>query len=105
MGDTDSDTVNIDQFILDEWDLFCQNKETIVLSVSQMHWNFPFMSKIAMFNIVKFKGKSGPKGKDNVLRPEWLSMFPILQTVRIKTGLSGDRGGDEYRFKLESLLE
>ena len=37
--------------------------------------------------------------KENVLIPEWISMFPSLRTVKIRTYR------DEYKFRLEELLK
>ena len=37
------------------------------------------------------------KDQDNVLKPEWLSMFPSLRTVDIDMM--------DYKFRLEALLE
>ena len=38
-------------------------------------------------------------GKDNVLRPEWISMFPSVHTVHI------DTFSYRFKFRLEALLE
>ena len=52
-----------------------------------------------MFN-VKYNGYGTAKDQDNVLKPEWLSMFPSLRTVDINMCGHGD-----YKFRLEALLE
>ena len=39
------------------------------------------------------------KGIDNVLKRDWISLFPSVHTVRIRTN------GNLYKFRLEALLE
>ena len=61
---------------------------------------FQTLSKVVLFKVVQYRNnKDIPNGKDNVLKPEWLSMFPSLQTVTINTF------GSSYKFGLRTFLE
>merc|ERR1712062_651586 len=51
-----------------------------------------------MYSVVFNEGKEA-NGKDNILKPQWLWIFPSLHTVFI------DTFGDFYKFRWESLLE
>ena len=59
--------------------------------------DFKLMSKLVMFNVEYCIGDSA-KGKDNVLKAEWLSVFPSLRTVTIFNV-------DGYKFDLEALVD
>ena len=55
-----------------------------------------------MFNVVNNgydDTASDIYGNDNVMKGEWISMFPALKAVEIKTL------GDVYKFRFEALLE
>ena len=45
------------------------------------------------------------RAKDNVLRSEWLSMFPLLQSVEITTFGAPSWKQKHYKFRLEDMLE
>merc|ERR1719474_922250 len=57
------------------------------------------MSNLIIFNMVRYSEHEKVNGKDNVIRPEILTMFPSLNTVTIRT-FRGD-----HKFRLEALLE
>merc|ERR1712183_540835 len=52
-----------------------------------------------MYDVVKYRWNE-PAGKNNVLKPEWLSIFPSVHTVTIWT-----TAYFHYNFSLEALLE
>lgn len=53
------------------------------------------MSELVVYDVVKNEGRDiGPT--DNMLKPDWLRLFPSLQTVHIRTGTA-------YQFRFESL--
>ncbi len=57
------------------------------------------LSKLIMFNVQWNEYDDTANGKDNVVRPEWISMFPSVHTLNVKTE------GKWYKFRLEALLE
>ncbi len=89
---------DFDSYLKNEWKLFIQNRTEIKLHLHQLKIHFQSLSKLVMFNVVDNEKKTA-NGKDNVLRPEWISMFPSLHSVTIRTGY------DDYKFRLEALLE
>jgi len=94
----DAASSELDSYLKNEWNLFLQKREEIKLNIWRMKKHLQSISKLIMFNVV-FHGYSGTaKDQDNVLKPEWLSMFPSLRTVDIVMGQS-------YKFRLEALLE
>ena len=52
-----------------------------------------------MYKVVSFlnRGDQSPKGMENVLKPEWISLFPSVHTVSIRAVY--------YECRLEALLE
>ena len=87
-----------DDYLEKEWDLFVQNRRHIILDLFRLDEYFQSLSQLIMFSVEE-NGSSTVKGKDNVIRPEWISMFPSLETVTIITA------GDWYMFRLEALLD
>ena len=61
----------------------------IRLDLEQMDEHFGAIADLVMLGV--------GRGNANVLRPEWLSIFPALQTVKIWTG------GKQYRIRLKAL--
>merc|ERR1712156_1266741 len=97
----DAASSELDSYLKNEWNLFLQKREEIKLSLFHIGRNLQSLSKLIMFNVVDNYGETA-KDQDNVLKPEWLSMFPSLRTVDINTTY----GPFEcYKFRLEALLE
>ncbi len=88
---------DFDSYLKNEWKLFIQNRTEITLKLYYLKHEFQSLSKLVMFNVMYNSNKTA-NGKDNVLRPEWISMFPSLHSVTIRTG-------GVYKFRLEALLE
>ena len=88
----------IDEYIKKEWTLYLQNKKTIDLNLLYMNAHYKSMSKLVMFNVKKITD-GVVEGNDNMLRTEWISMFPNVWNVAIYTSK------DSYKFRLESLLQ
>ena len=82
-----------DSYVIDEWDLFLVNKEEIRLDTYSLGNYFKSMSRLFMYNVRIYNG-----GNDNLVKPEWLWMFPALERVRI-TAMN------TRRFGLQALLE
>ena len=94
----DAASSELDSYLKNEWNLFLQKREVIKLNIHEMNKHLQSLSKLIMFNVVK-QGRNGTaKDQHNVLKPEWLSMFPSLRTVDIYMG-------GVYKFRLEALLE
>jgi len=51
------------------------------------------MSKLVLFEVVEYQWNE----TQNVLRPEWVAIFPSLKCIKIKTN------GNQFRFRLDSL--
>ena len=96
MNDGISEVSEFDPYLVNEWDLFCQSKEELRLEFYDLNYVFKMMSKLILYNVTV---TCRPKGTDNVLKAEWISLFPSVHTVRISTNGSG------YKFRLEALLE
>ena len=88
-----------DLYVKNEWILFLQKRETIQLDLEYMNQDLKILSKLIMFNVVDNKWDETAKDQDNVLKPEWLSMFPTLRSVDIRMPHGS------YKFRLEALLE
>jgi len=89
-------SLGFDEYLKTEWDLYRQNKDEIVLDLFALDHGFKSLYKIIVFNVVRNEHQTP---KDNVFKPEWISIFPSLQSVMIL-----DHGGD-YKFDLKVLLE
>ena len=110
LNESDGGFTDFDLYLKNEWKLFLQNKTEITVNLRWLNDYFQSLSKLVMFNVVRNGGYDAERGglwsdtangKDNVLRPEWISMFPSLHSVTIRTGGYGDL----YKFRLEALLE
>lgn len=111
MNEGDDKPVVLDSFLWNEWKLFLRNKKEIKLDLASLDYYFPLLSKLVMFNVDWNGGGKRVDGKwcdwfdtcmnerDNVLRTKWMSKCSALHTVRI------DTIGNEYKFRLEALLE
>lgn len=85
-----------DEYLEQEWNLFLQRKEAIVLDLQEINRHFQILSKIVVHDLVEFVDNQVPKENDNVLRKEWISIFPAVHTLTIVAA-------SEYRFRLEAL--
>lgn len=92
------DETEYDEYLLNEWNIFLQQREVIHLKLRLMDESYPSLAELLMYDVVDNKWKKA-NGKDNVLRSQWLSIFPSLHTVIINTW------GYSYKFRWESLLE
>ena len=97
----DSGFNQFDLYLQNEWKLFLQNKKEVILDMSRIDCHFQTLSKVVLFKVVEYEREDIPNGKDNVLKPEWLSMFPSLQTVTINTSFMFC----SYKFGLRTFLE
>ena len=88
----------LDSYLKDEWNLFIQRKEEIILDLHALDKGFQSLSDLVMFN-VRYNWSGKAVQKDNVPKPEWLSIFPSLCTVSILTD------GKSYKFRLKALKE
>ena len=101
-------TLAVDPYLRKDCELFLQQKETVTLKLDKIFENLRNMSKLVLHNIVK-RGCSRslssknppPKGNDNVVRAEWLHLFPSLRTLVINDTVQGG----EHEFRLDSLLQ
>ena len=93
----DAASSELDSYLKNEWNLFLQKREEIKLNIYWMKRYLQSLSKLIMFNVVRNEYETA-KDQDNVLKPEWLSMFPSLRTVDIYMY-------NDYKFRLEALLE
>ena len=98
LNESDGGFTDFDLYLKNEWKLFLQNKTEITVNLYCLDSCFQSLSKLVMFNVVDNEVDTA-NGKDNVLRPEWISMFPSLHSVTINTN------GSIYKFRLEALLE
>lgn len=57
------------------------------------------MARIVVFDVVQFGWDDTPKDNENILRPEWVTIFPCLRLVKITTA------GASFRFDLLRLAE
>ena len=94
----DAASSELDSYLKNEWNLFLQKREYITLNIYYMSLYFESLPKLIMFNVVLPGWNGAAKDQDNVLKPEWLSMFPSLRTVDINMR-------SDYKFRLEALLE
>merc|ERR1712093_812712 len=77
-------TNDVDEYLKKEWDLFLQQKKKITLNLSTMNvfdgdnkYNeFNYLYKLIMYDVVEYEWNESAIGKNNVLKPEWLSIFP-----------------------------
>ena len=98
-----SNSEKIDLFLKKEWNLFLLSKKDIYLDCSLIHWYFKKMSPLVMCKVVEVKRESFPEHEnDNMLKQQWISMFPELLTVTINTG---GVYGVFYKFRLETFVE
>ncbi|MCP4477426.1 MAG: hypothetical protein GY818_04980 [Planctomycetaceae bacterium] len=94
----DGGSMELDLYLKNEWNLFRRNREEIKLNLRLMNRRLKSLSKLVMFNVVENYKKTA-NGMDNVLKPEWIPIFPSLNTVEI------DTNGDAFKFRFEALLE
>ena len=98
LDESHGDFADFDLYLKNEWKLFLQNKEKIVLNLDRLKGYFKVMSKLVMFNVVNNRRKT-VNGKDNVMKGEWISMFPALKSMEINTLR------DFYKFRFEAFLD
>ena len=89
---------DLDSFEQNHWNLFIQRKEEIILDLYALDNGFQSLSGLVMSNVQYNWSKIGTD-KDNILKAQWLRIFPSLRTVSIITA------GKSYRFDLEKLLK
>ena len=94
----DCGSSNIDSYLKKEWKLFLIKKNEIKLRLYQLKRDYQSLSELVVFKLVKNTNR-GADGKENVLNPKWIQMFPSLNSVYISTY------GDYYKFRLEALLD
>ena len=98
--------IAVDPYLKKECELFLQKKETVTLNMDKIFENksrIRNMSKLLLHNIVD-NGTSEPKEKDNVMRPEWISIFPAITSVVFNDEVwSGSP--IKYEFRLDAILE
>ena len=92
------DTVQLDSYLKNEWKLFLQKKQEIRLDLWYICRYHELMSIRIFYNVVYNRHETA-NGKDNVLKPEWISRFPSLRIVKIRTHR------DWCKFRLDELLE
>ena len=96
--DETGDSTNLSVDLKNDWNMFVQKKRRVVLDFEQLNEDFYSFSNLLMYNVVNNVHKSAT-GNDNVFKTEWLSIFPMVESLVIL-----DRYGC-YRFRLEALLE
>ena len=87
-----------DEYLKTEWKLFLQSKEKIILKWWNIKREFELLSDFVAFDLVYNAGEV-PNGKDNVLKAEWISIFPVVHTVTIESS------GNQYKFRLKPLWD
>ena len=87
-----------DEYLKKEWNIFLQSKTEIVLKWQNISEDFDVLSKLVVFGLVKYKKDEAPKGNVNVLKSQWISIFPVVHTVTIDAAVA-------YKFRLEALLD
>ena len=98
-------TLAVDPYLKKDCELFLQKKETVRMEMHDIFENTKIMSKLVLYKIVRNRN-STPNGYDNVIRPEWLSMFPVLRNVVIDDNVTSLTGPNpKYEFRLDALLE
>ena len=60
--------------------------------------HYGLMREHIVYNVENNAGEPA-EGKDNVLKSEWIALFPSVHTIKIRTR------GEIYKFRLEELLE
>merc|ERR550525_2145198 len=69
----------IDWFLQNEWKLFLLRKrKEIKLNLGLIDKQYHSLSELVVFKVVEYRKNDTANGKDNVLRPEWISMFPSV---------------------------
>eukprot|EP01084_Bolivina_argentea_P299460 516196_1 len=117
LNSTYQQTVDIDQYILDTFNLFRNKKTALTIHMLFLDTNFPKISHFLMHSVGKTSrnGKSTEETKDiadnkllNVLNTKILEIFPNLQQVEINTSHTRYnvifREYNEYKFDLLSFL-
>lgn len=87
-----------------EWELFLRSKTEIILNLDYIERGFDALSELVVFSLVPCCGNETPKEQQNVLKPEWISMFPAVHTVDIDTYVAATSVG-HYKCRLEALLD
>ena len=78
------DFMDLDLYIKNEWNLFLQNKREIVLNLWRLNTGFKSISDLIFYRVTRYHGSYlTPKGNHNVLKPEWLKLFPSLESLII----------------------
>ena len=95
----DGAVTEFDEYLKKEWSLFLETKQQIKVNLWGTNRDYKILSKLIVFDLVEYQRGEAAKGNDNVLKGEWISLFPAVHTVRISTG------GSYYKFRLEALLE
>ena len=87
-----------DEYVTKEWCLFLQSKEEIMLDLYEMQREFHILSSLVVSDLVRYEVDEAAKGNNNVLKTEWISIFPAVHTVNINTRKY------YFKFRLEALL-
>ena len=91
------DSMKLDLFLKNEWNLFVQKKKEIVLNMGRLNDYSNSLLDLIMNDMVK--GKSiEPKGNENLFKTEWISTFPSVKSIVILDYWL------TYKFRLEALL-
>ena len=99
--------IAVDPYLKKECELFLQKKETVTLNMYKIIENksrISNMSKLLLYNVVN-NGTSEPKEHDNVIRPEWISIFPTITSVVFKDIVQSYPTPPKFEFRLDALLE
>ena len=105
MNGNEKGLIEFDSYLINEWALFVQSKNEIVLNLYDINDYFKSLSKLIIVDVVFTENaiciKSGKalKETDSALKLEWFSLFPSLGSLKIISC------GDWYAFRLDVFLE
>lgn len=94
----DGAVTEFDEYLKKEWSLFLETKQQIKVNWRQMNEEYKILSKLIVFDLVEYEEGEAAKGNDNVLKGEWISIFPAVHRVDIDAEYG-------YHFRLEALLD
>lgn len=92
------EAAEFDEYLVNEWTLFVQRKEEIILDLQALDKSFKSLSDEAMYN-AQYNWSGKAIGNNNVLNTEWLGIFPSLRTISVLTAEKS------YKFRLKALKE
>merc|ERR1712154_200079 len=91
-----------DTYLWNDCRLFLERKEAVTLDLCMINRNFEYLHELVFYNVIKNENDECVKEMDNVMRPEWLSMFPNIRQVTIRDDVELT---PSYKFRLEDLLK